>query len=284
MANPKKSGKDPFGKFKRKHRPKAEKKNDRRKERMQQAEYAAEQAANLEAPMRLNRFIALAGICARREADKLIAAGKVRVNGTVVKELGTKVVPGKDKVVYNRRELRIKRFEYLLMNKPKGLITTVKDERGRSTVMRVVQNYTRARLFPVGRLDRNTTGLLLFTNDGELAEKLTHPKSEVPKLYHVHLNMDVDPSHIAQLRKGIELEDGPIKADKISYIEEDVRNEIGVRIHSGRNRIVRRMFEHLGYKVEALDRIGFGPLTKKKLPRSKCRFLTEKEVGFLKML
>ncbi|MEM7037435.1 MAG: pseudouridine synthase [Bacteroidota bacterium] len=277
-----------FDAFRKRHNPKAEKKNDRRREKeaRKQAEKKRAQDAHydFQGPVRLNRFIALAGVCSRREADSLIAAGKIEVNGKVTKELGTKVEVGKDKVKYNGKELKIKRFVYLLMNKPKNRISTVKDEQGRATVMDIVRKYTKVRVYPVGRLDRNTTGLLLFTNDGGLAKKLTHPSHNVPKLYHVRLDQAVDPEHLAALRKGIELEDGPAKADKVVYVEGGNENEVGIKIHSGRNRIVRRMFEHFGYRIVALDRVQVGPLTKKNLPRGQCRMLSDKEVGFLMML
>lgn len=284
----KSGGKGNFDKFISRSNPKAEKKNDVRRDkavrkagRKQQQQ---EQAADLEGPIRLNRFIALAGVCSRREADELIAKGSIRVNGEVVKELGIKVVPGKDKVVFNRQELKVKRFVYLLMNKPKDHITTVKDDQGRRTVMELVKKYTPVRLVPVGRLDRNTTGLLLFTNDGEMTARLTHPSFEVSKVYQVRLDREVDPAHLEALASGIELEDGPIKADKVGLLENGEPNEVGVSLHSGRNRIVRRMFEHFGYKVVALDRVQFGPLDKRGLARGRCRLLTEKEIGWLKML
>jgi 23S rRNA pseudouridine2605 synthase len=273
-----------FGKFIPRDNPRVEKKNDRRRERMLLDEQKkAKKFQEIEDEMRLNRFIALSGICSRREADTLITAGKIKVNGVVTTEMGHKVTPGKDKVEYNRRELKVLKFVYLLMNKPKNLITTTKDELGRSTVMELVEKYTKVRIYPVGRLDRNTTGLILFTNDGELAKRLTHPSHKVKKMYHVRLDKDFTEDHLLQLRKGIELEDGPIKPDKIDYVDGGGDNEVGVELHSGRNRIVRRMFEHLGYEVVSLDRVKFGPLSKKNLPRGTCRFLDEKEIGFLKM-
>jgi 23S rRNA pseudouridine2605 synthase len=234
--------------------------------------------------MRLNRFIAACGICARREADELIAAGHITVNGVVVKEMGHKILPGKDAVVYKGNRLQPQNFVYILLNKPKNMITTTDDPDGRSTVLDAIEAATRFRVYPVGRLDRNTTGLLLLTNDGALAEKLTHPSQGVRKVYLVRLNREFDEADMARLKKGIELEDGPIKVDGVNYIEGKPMNEVGIEIHSGRNRIVRRIFEALGYEVVALDRTLFGPLTKKRLPRGEWRLLTEKEVNFLKMV
>lgn len=234
--------------------------------------------------MRINRFMALAGISSRREADALIQAGKVKLNGKVVEDLGVKVDPEKDKVVYNGKQLELQRFVYFLMNKPKNHITTMKDEQNRRTVMDIIRKVTRERVVPVGRLDRNTTGLLLFTNDGALVEKLTHPSNEIKKIYHVKLDKDFTEEHLDQLMAGLELEDGPIKPDDAGYIENGGMNQVGVEIHSGRNRIVRRMFEHLGYEVVSLDRVSIGPLTKKNLPRGHVRELTAAEVGWLNML
>jgi 23S rRNA pseudouridine2605 synthase len=241
-------------------------------------------ANDLEGPIRLNRFIALSGVCSRREADELIAKGQVTVNGEVVTELGVKVTKGKDVVVCNGKELSINTFVYLLMNKPKNMISTTEDDMGRQTVMDLVHKYTSVRIYPVGRLDRNTTGLLLFTNDGALAKKLMHPSHEVQKIYHARLDKPVNEDHLAALRVGIELEDGFAQANEIEYVDGGGRFEVGLRIHIGRNRIVRRMFEHFGYEVESLDRVQFGPLTKIGLPRGKCRLLDPSEVGFLKMM
>jgi len=276
-----------FGKFMDKKNERVEKKNDRRrdKERLEKMNQGTTGGKWMDdGPVRLNRYIALSGVCSRREADELIKKGEIKVNGKKCLEMGTKVTPGKDKVVYVNRELRIRKFIYLLMNKPKDHITTVKDDQGRRTVMDLVRKYTKARVYPVGRLDRNTTGLLLFTNDGELTEKLTHPSFQVPKIYQVRLDQNVPQEHLDQLKKGVELEDGFIKADRIDYVDGGYDNEIGLEIHSGRNRIVRRMFEHLGYRIVALDRVQFGPLTKKGLGRGTCRALEDKEVGWLKML
>lgn len=274
-----------LNKFYKKPNPKVEKKNDRRREReLREQNLQAQQFEDIEGEMRLNRYIALAGVCSRREADVLIKGGKVQVNGKVTTELGTKVTPGKDKVIYNRKELKVQRFVYLLMNKPKNKIANTTDDRGRDTVMDLVSNYTKARVYPVGRLDRNTTGLLLFTNDGEMAKKLTHPSHEVKKLYQVKLNRELEEADMAKLKKGVKLEEEKVKALKVNYIEGHTMNEVTVQLLNDRNRVVRDMFEQLGYQVEALDRVGFGPLTKKKLPRGTCRFLEEKEVGFLHLM
>ena len=236
------------------------------------------------APVRLNRFVAQAGVCSRREADELIARGSIKVNGKVVKELGIKVLPKQDRVEYAGKVLTPQNFTYILLNKPKNMITTMSDPLGRRTVLQPIERATQQRVYPVGRLDRNTTGLLLLTNDGDLAKKLTHPSYRIKKLYKVRLNRPVTEAHLAALSQGIELEDGPAQVDAIEYVQGSDGYEVGVEIHIGRNRIVRRMFEHFGYQVEALDRIMLGHLTKKALPRGKWRKLTEKEVGFLKMM
>lgn len=233
--------------------------------------------------IRLNKFIANAGICSRREADTLIAAGNVSVNGKTITEMGFKVALT-DEVRFDGRLLRAEKKEYVLLNKPKNFITTTRDEKGRRTVMELVSNASISRLLPVGRLDRNTTGLLLFTNDGDLAKKLTHPRHGVRKIYHVELDRTLKASDLAGIRKGIELEDGPIEVDEVSYISGSPKTEVGIQIHSGRNRIVRRIFEHLGYKVVKLDRVVFAGLTKKDLPRGHWRALTAQEVINLKMI
>ena len=233
--------------------------------------------------MRLNRYIAHSGICGRREADTLIEKGEIIVNGKVVVELGTKVLPGVDKVFYKDREIYPEKKVYVLYNKPKNEITTLKDPRGRPTVMDAMKRVTDERIFPVGRLDRNTTGLLLFTNDGDLAKKLTHPSHKVRKVYKIKLNKPVEPEHLDLLRAGIKLEDGIAKVDKIGYIDGSENKQIGLEIHIGRNRVVRRMFENLGYQVLSLDRTMLGHLTKKNLPRGKWRHLKDKEIAFLKM-
>jgi 23S rRNA pseudouridine2605 synthase len=236
------------------------------------------------APVRLNRFIAQAGVCSRREADAIIARGSIKVNGKVVTELGTKILPKQDRVEYANRVLTQQNFTYVLLNKPKNMITTMSDPLGRRTVLQAIERATQQRVYPVGRLDRNTTGLLLLTNDGELTKKLTHPSHRVKKLYKARLNQSVSEADMAALSQGIELEDGFAQVDQVEYVAGTDGYEVGIEIHIGRNRIVRRMFEHLGYRVEALDRIMLGHLTKKNLPRGKWRKLTDKEVGFLKMM
>ncbi|GLB47797.1 pseudouridine synthase [Neptunitalea lumnitzerae] len=233
--------------------------------------------------IRLNKFIANAGICSRREADVLIAAGNVTVNGKLVTEMGYKVQPT-DEVRFDGKRIVAEPIEYVLLNKPKGFITTTADEKGRKTVMDLVANATRSRIVPVGRLDRPTTGLLLLTNDGDLAKKLTHPASGVSKLYHVGLDKNLTMADMNKIRNGLTLDDGPIEVDEISYIDNAGKREVGVRIHSGRNRIIRRIFAHLGYEVVMLDRVLFANLTKKDLPRGHWRFLTKQEVINLKNL
>ncbi len=233
--------------------------------------------------MRLNKYLAHAGIASRREADVLIQTGAVTVNGKTVTEMGYKVQPG-DKVQFNGETIKPEKKVYVLLNKPKNFITTTEDEKGRKTVMELVQKSAPVRIYPVGRLDRNTTGVLLFTNDGDLAKKLTHPKHNIEKLYHVKLDKNLKPSDLDKIRNGLKLEDGEIQVDDISYIKGAPHSEVGVKIHSGRNRIVRRIFEHLGYDVIKLDRVVFAGLTKKDLKRGHWRHLTKKEVDFLKML
>jgi len=240
--------------------------------------------ATPQGPIRLNRYVAQAGICSRRDADKLIAAGEIKVNGNVVTELGTKITPRQDLVEYKGKMLRSEKLIYILLNKPKNTITTTDDPQGRKTVLDLVKQSTDERIFPVGRLDRNTTGLLLLSNDGELTKKLTHPSHKVKKIYHVRLDKEVAEEDMHRLLEGIELEDGAAKVDKIDYVLNRGKDEVGVEIHIGRNRIVRRMFENMGYKVLNLDRVSIAHLTKKNLPRGKWRALTDKEVGFLKML
>lgn len=235
-----------------------------------------------EGAVRLNRYIANAGVCSRREADVLIATGVVTVNGKIVTEMGYKVNPS-DVVNYGGVPIKNETKRYLILNKPKDYITTMDDPQERRTVMELIRNACKERLYPVGRLDRNTTGLLLFTNDGDLAAKLTHPKFEIRKVYHVTLNKKMTSEDYRMLSEGIELSDGFIKPDAVEYVGTG-KNELGIEIHSGKNRIVRRMMEHLGYEVVKLDRVAFAGLTKKDLPRSKFRFLTEKEISFLKML
>lgn len=234
--------------------------------------------------VRLNKFIANAGVCSRREADELITAGAIRVNGKIVTELGVKV-SRKDKIQYGDQTLRAEPMVYVLLNKPKGYITTADDPLDRNTVMILVKEASRYRIYPVGRLDRNTTGLLLFTNDGELAKKLTHPRHRIEKLYHVELDKNLTKNDLLTIAGGVELEDGFAKVDEIAYVAEaDSKKEIGIRLHSGKNRIVRRIFEKLGYKVTRLDRTIFAGLTKKDLPRGRWRHLSKEEVGRLKRL
>jgi 23S rRNA pseudouridine2605 synthase len=232
--------------------------------------------------VRLNKYIAASGICSRREADQLISAGLISVNGKVVSALGSKVGPA-DEVRYNGERIRNERKVYLVLNKPKDYVTTTDDPRERKTVMLLVKDACKERIYPVGRLDRNTTGVLLFTNDGELAKKMTHPSHNKKKIYHVSLNKGLSAGDLKKLADGISLDDGFIQPDAISYVNRENKREVGLEIHSGKNRIVRRMFEALGYRVDKLDRVYFGGLTKKSLSRGKWRFLTEKEVNRLKM-
>ncbi len=230
--------------------------------------------------VRLNRYIANSGVCSRREADVLIKAGAIKVNGEVVTEMGVFVAPN-DVVHYGDQKLSRDKIMYVLLNKPKDYVTTTRDPEGRKTVMHLVRSACRERIVPVGRLDRQTTGLLLFTNDGDLGKKLMHPKFGVSKLYHIHLDKKVSGKDLEQLLNGVMLEDGEIKADKVSYVGDNQR-ELGMEIHMGKNRVVRRMMEALGYKVLKLDRVMFAGLTKKNLPRGHYRYLTEAEVRQLK--
>jgi|UniRef100_UPI00404A18A8 23S rRNA pseudouridine2605 synthase len=234
--------------------------------------------------IRLNRFIANAGICSRRKADELIAAGVVSVNGEPVTELGFKVYPAKDSVRYNGESLKRERNVYVLLNKPKDYITTTDDPQERKTVMSLVEKASRERIYPVGRLDRNTTGLLLMTNDGDLAEKLSHPRNNITKLYQVELNKSLSQGDMNKITFGVELEDGLIKPDQVSYVVGGSKKEVGIQIHSGKNRVVRRIFESLGYEVLKLDRVVYSHLTKKDLPRGRWRYLEEKEIIQLKHL
>ncbi len=234
--------------------------------------------------IRLNRYISNAGICSRRKADELIAAGVVSVNGTIVSELGFKVDPAKDVIRYNGETLKREKMVYVLLNKPKDYITTTDDPQERRTVMQLVEKASRERIYPVGRLDRNTTGLLLMTNDGDLAEKLSHPKNNVTKIYHAELNKSLSQGDLNKIAFGLELEDGFIKPDEVTYVQGASKREIGIQIHSGKNRIVRRIFEHLGYEVVKLDRVIYANLTKKDLPRGRWRYLDDKEIIQLKHL
>jgi 23S rRNA pseudouridine2605 synthase len=234
--------------------------------------------------MPLNKFIAYAGICGRREAAALVKEGKIKVNNNIIYEPGFKVTAN-DKIVFNNKQLHLqKNLVYILLNKPKDYITTAKDTHGRKTVLDLIKHATDERVFSVGRLDRNTTGVLLLTNDGELTQKLTHPSFEVKKIYEVKLDKPVQKKDMEAILNGIKLEDGFIAADAVSYADARDKSLIGIEIHSGRNRIVRRIFEHLGYDVKYLDRVLFGNLTKKNIDRGKWRFLTEKEIRLLKYM
>ena len=233
-------------------------------------------------PLRLNKFLANAGVCSRREADEFIQAGVVTVNGEVVTELGTKILRT-DEVKFHDTPVSLEKKVYVLLNKPKDYVTTSDDPQQRKTVMDLVKDVCPERIYPVGRLDRNTTGVLLLTNDGDLASKLTHPKFLKKKVYHVHLDKNLTSHDMDQIREGITLEDGEIKADAVEYADERDKSQVGIEIHSGKNRIVRRIFESLGYRVTKLDRVQFAGLTKKNLRRGDWRFLTEKEVDMLRM-
>jgi 23S rRNA pseudouridine2605 synthase len=233
--------------------------------------------------IRLNKFIANAGISSRREADKLIQSGVIKVNGKVVTDLGVKISPD-DKVQYENETIKTEKKYYVLLNKPKGYITTTDDPFDRKTVMFLVRNACKERIYPVGRLDRETTGLLLLTNDGDLAKKLTHPRHRIKKIYHVVLDKNFKTGDLNKIANGIELEDGFVKPDAVAYVQgAESKKEIGIEIHSGKNRIIRRIFESLDYKLMKLDRVSFAGLTKKDIPRGKWRYLNEKEISFLKM-
>mgnify|MGYP002576883694 FL=1 len=249
--------------------------------RKKQIEYK-EQFVDPNEPIRLNKFLANAGVCSRREADEFITAGVVSVNGAVVTELGTKIKRG-DEVKFHDQLVSIERKIYILLNKPKDTVTTSDDPQARRTVMDLVKGACDERIYPVGRLDRNTTGVLLLTNDGDLASKLTHPKFLKKKIYHVHTDKNVTKADMEQIAAGIQLDDGEIHADAINYTDDFKRDEVGIEIHSGKNRIVRRIFESLGYKVVKLDRVFFAGLTKKGLRRGEWRYLTEPEVNYLRM-
>ena len=259
-------------KFKLRAKPSARRDNDK----------PVEKSTSADGTIRLNRYIANAGICSRREADDYITAGLVSVNGEIVSELGTKVLPTDD-VRYNGERLKAEKNVYILLNKPKDYITTSEDPDGRKTVMELIAKACKERVYPVGRLDRNTTGVLLFTNDGDLAKKLTHPSSNIRKMYHVELDKTLKKNDMQLMLDGIELEDGRSAVDDISYDAGGDKKQVGVELHSGKNRIVRRMFEHLGYEIRKLDRVVFAGLTKKDLPRGRWRILSETEVGILKM-
>lgn len=234
----------------------------------------------LQEGIRLNKYIANAGICSRREADTFITTGLVSINGKIVTELGTKVMPG-DEVKFNDEKINPEKKVYVLLNKPKDYVTTLDDPEGRRTVMDLIKNACEERVYPVGRLDRNTTGLLLLTNDGELTKKLTHPSNNKKKIYHVEVDKPIVREHFDEIAKGIELDDGPIVVDSINYVD-NLKTEVGIELHSGRNRIVRRIMEHFGYNVKKLDRVYFAGLTKLNLPRGRWRFLTDQEIIRLK--
>ena len=233
-------------------------------------------------PIRLNKFLANSGVCSRREADEFITAGVVSVNGEIVTELGTKI-KRTDEVKFHDEPVSVERKVYVLLNKPKDCVTTSDDPQERKTVMHCVKDACKERIYPVGRLDRNTTGVLLLTNDGDMASKLTHPKFLKKKIYHVYCDKNVTKADLDQIAAGITLDDGEIHADAISYASETDKKQVGIEIHSGKNRIVRRIFESLGYKVVKLDRVYFAGLTKKGLKRGDWRFLTEMEVNMLRM-
>ncbi len=267
-------GKKPYGKQNFKKKKKVPKEKNKHSYTTHQFKYDEDKE------VRLNKFLSNAGICSRREADKLIQQGIITINDKVVTELGCRVRQG-DTVKYNGQIIGRENLVYVLLNKPKDYITTMNDPEGRKTVMDIMGNATKERIFPVGRLDRNTTGLLLFTNDGDLAQTLTHPKYEVKKVYIAVLDKNLAPDDMDALMRGIELEDGEAKVDNIAYIQGE-KTRVGVEIHSGKNRIIRRMFEHLGYEVEQLDRVYYAGLTKKELMRGRYRFLNEEEVMELK--
>ena len=230
---------------------------------------------------RLNKYIANTGLCSRREADEYILSGQIQVNGKKVIELGTKITP-KDVVTFKGKKLTAEKKVYILMNKPKDVITTTDDPQGRRTVFSIIKSRPGERIYPVGRLDRMTTGVLLLTNDGDLTKKLTHPKFQKRKIYQVTLNKALTNNDLEQIAKGVTLEDGFIKADAISFIDSEDKKQIGIEIHSGQNRVIRRMFEHLGYTVAKLDRVYFAGLTKKGLSRGHWRYLTNNEIATLK--
>ena len=233
--------------------------------------------------IRLNKYIANSGICSRREADTYIEHGSVEINGKLVTEMGYKVQPG-DVVRFDGTSITPEQKKYVLLNKPKNYITTMDDDRGRKTVMELIANASKERIYPVGRLDRNTTGLLLFTNDGDLAKKLTHPKHNVRKLYHASLDRKLELKDLEKLRGEVIIEGRKVFIDAISYVNGEPKSEIGIEIHSGINRIVRKIFEHVGYKVNKLDRVVFAELTKKNLPRGRWRELTNLEVSNLQIM
>ena len=237
---------------------------------------------NVEEKMPLNKYIAHSGVCSRRDAVDIIKSGKVKVNNAVITEPGFKISNGDTVIVNGKKITPVKNLVYILMNKPKDYITTTEDERGRKTVLDIIKNATKEKVYPVGRLDRNTSGVLLLTNDGDLTQKLTHPSNEIKKVYAVTLDKPLVKNHFDEILKGVPLEDGTAHVDSLAYTDIKDKTQIGIEIHSGRNRIVRRIFEHYGYDVKNLDRVIFAGLTKKNVERGKWRFLSEKEVRDLK--
>ncbi|MBT3207805.1 MAG: rRNA pseudouridine synthase, partial [Bacteroidetes bacterium] len=262
-------------------KPPYEKRGNFQKARFSKQEFRSDKQSVEDEKVRLNKFIADSGKCSRREADKYIAAGLVSVNGKTVSELGFKIFLD-DKVEFNGKLLSSEKKIYLVLNKPKDYVTSVSDPHADRTVMDLVKNACKERIYPVGRLDKMTSGILLFTNDGDLTKKLTHPKYNKKKIYHLLLNKPLVKNDMSKISEGFELEDGFVNCDAISYVEADNKKQIGIEIHSGRNRIVRRIFEHLGYRIIKLDRVYFAGLTKKKITRGRWRFLTEKEISLLK--
>lgn len=235
--------------------------------------------------VRLNKFLSQAGIASRRDADELIALGLISVNGKVITELGEKINPQKDVVKYDDRVIRPEQFRYVLLNKPKGFLTTQEDPGGRETVMDLVRSACKERIYPVGRMEKDAMGLLLFTNDGDMAKRLTHPKHDYPKLYHVELSERISQKDLNRLLEGVQLEDGFVQADQIAFVEGSKDGkQVGIRLNSGKSNVVKRMFEHLGFRIKKLDRVMFAGLNKKDLTRGRYRHLTEKEIGFLKMI
>ncbi|MBN1597921.1 MAG: rRNA pseudouridine synthase [Bacteroidales bacterium] len=252
------------------------------KERSTSTDKNNKRSVDREEGIRLNRYLASTGLCSRREADEFIKAGLITVNGKTISEFGTRVFSSDD-VRYNGEKLKTEKPVYVLLNKPKDYVTTTKDPFAKKTVLDLVRNAGKQRIFPVGRLDRNTTGVLLLTNDGELTDRLTHPGYNKMKIYNVTLNKSLRGDHMKQILEGFDLEDGFIKADAINYVDLSDKKQIGIELHSGRNKIVRRIFEHLGYEIRKLDRVYFAGLTKKGLTRGKWRYLSDKEISMLKI-
>ncbi|WP_420910088.1 pseudouridine synthase [Odoribacter lunatus] len=281
------NGKVPFSKFRKKEE--GEQRDTQKRDELRARHYSKKKqlahrikkTEKADAELRLNRYISMSGVCSRRDADVLIAEGRVKVNNVIVQAIGVKVKRS-DKVEVDGKTVVPEKKVYIVLNKPKDYVTTVEDPQERKTVMALIADACKERVFPVGRLDRQTTGVLLFTNDGDLSKKLTHPKYEHKKIYHVFLNKPLALKDMEAISTGVELEDGEIKADEISYVSTD-QTQVGIEIHSGRNRIVRRIFEHLGYQIEKLDRVYFAGITKKNLPRGRWRFLTSEEVRVLKI-